>query len=109
MLQVCQSDSSKDWYLHTSTYQDYSGKINFMIDTWTSPAFVTFCVHLEYKGLLLSMPLDVVEVVTSHTGWELAAVFEEMQKEYRVSQKVKGYIDTHPSIWSCLDIECDMW
>lgn len=47
--------------------QEYNGKLNFTTDAWSSPnhrAFVAFCVHLEHKGKLLSMPLDIVEVAT---------------------------------------------
>ncbi|KAF8131085.1 hypothetical protein EV363DRAFT_1165668, partial [Boletus edulis] len=45
--------------------REYSGRINFTTDAWTSPnhhAFVAFAAHLEHKGALLTFPLDVVEV-----------------------------------------------
>jgi hypothetical protein len=81
-------------------YQDYSGKVSFTTDAWTSPnhrAFVAFCVHLEHKGVPLSMPLDVIEVATSHTGLELATVFANMLKEFGVSDKVNEYIVSYLS------------
>ncbi|KAG1723998.1 hypothetical protein EDD22DRAFT_982907 [Suillus occidentalis] len=45
--------------------QEYDSKINFTTDTWSSPnhrAFVAFSVHLEHKGIPLSLPLDIIEV-----------------------------------------------
>ncbi|KAG0692625.1 hypothetical protein DFH29DRAFT_817323 [Suillus ampliporus] len=47
------------------TYQEYEGKINFTMDTWTSTnhrAFVAVLVHLEHNGVPLSLLLDIVEV-----------------------------------------------
>ncbi|KAG2041383.1 hypothetical protein BDR03DRAFT_856431 [Suillus americanus] len=46
---------------------EYKGKMNFTTDAWTSEnhcAFITFTVHLEYKGVPLSFPLDIIEVTT---------------------------------------------
>ncbi|KAG2097504.1 uncharacterized protein F5147DRAFT_747453 [Suillus discolor] len=46
-------------------YQEHKGKINFTTDGWTSPnhrALVAFLAHFEYKGELLSILLDVIEV-----------------------------------------------
>ena len=48
------------------THQEYDGKLSFTTDTWTTPnhrALVAFSVHLQHKGMPLSFPLDVVEVV----------------------------------------------
>ncbi|KAG2127194.1 uncharacterized protein EDB93DRAFT_1257150 [Suillus bovinus] len=48
--------------------QEYDGKINFTTDAWSSPnhrAFVVFSVHLEHKGIPLSLPLDIIEVAKS--------------------------------------------
>ncbi|KIK80333.1 hypothetical protein PAXRUDRAFT_158958 [Paxillus rubicundulus Ve08.2h10] len=47
--------------------QEYSGKVNFTTDVWTSPnhrAFIAFSVHLEHNGKPLSMLLDVIETAT---------------------------------------------
>ncbi|OJA08026.1 hypothetical protein AZE42_10848 [Rhizopogon vesiculosus] len=69
----------------------YEGKMNFTTDTWTSEnhrAFVAFAVHLEHKGIPLSFPLDIIEVATSHTGEQLAAVFADMLREFGISDKM---------------------
>lgn len=45
---------------------NYDGKLNFTTDARSLPnhhAFMAFCVHLEHAGQLLSLPLDIVEVV----------------------------------------------
>ncbi|KAI0716611.1 hypothetical protein C8Q76DRAFT_617562 [Earliella scabrosa] len=45
--------------------QEYSGKLSFATDAWTSPnhrAFVAVTVHLEHNGEPLCMLLDLVEV-----------------------------------------------
>ncbi|KAF8132937.1 hypothetical protein EV363DRAFT_1295730 [Boletus edulis] len=59
----------------TKMLREYSRRINFTTDPWTSPnhhAFVAFSAHLEHKGALLTFPLDVVEVskmsVTHQSG-----------------------------------------
>ncbi|KAG2085759.1 uncharacterized protein F5147DRAFT_588833 [Suillus discolor] len=70
---------------------EYKGKMNFTTDAWTSEnhrAFVAFAVHLEYKGVPLSFPLDIIEVSMSHTGEQLAAVFADMLTEFNISEKV---------------------
>ncbi|KIK92857.1 hypothetical protein PAXRUDRAFT_146429 [Paxillus rubicundulus Ve08.2h10] len=49
----------------STTYQEYNGMLSFTTDAWTSPnhhVFMAFSVHLEHKGVPLSMPLDIVEV-----------------------------------------------
>ncbi|KAK2462209.1 hypothetical protein APHAL10511_005773 [Amanita phalloides] len=45
-------------------------------------------VHLEHKGSLLMLPLDIVELAQSHTGVELVAVFATVLKEYNLTKKV---------------------
>ena len=43
----------------------YKGKLNFTIDTWTAPnhhMFSTITVHLEDKGEMLMIPLDIWEI-----------------------------------------------
>ncbi|KAF8523881.1 hypothetical protein BU17DRAFT_43399, partial [Hysterangium stoloniferum] len=54
------------YYGLTIMYQGYEGKISFTTDAWMSPnhkAFVVFSVHFEHNGVLLSMPLYIIEVV----------------------------------------------
>ncbi|KIL00685.1 hypothetical protein PAXRUDRAFT_129181 [Paxillus rubicundulus Ve08.2h10] len=53
-----------------SMLQDYDGMLSFTTNAWTSPnhcAFLAFSVHLQYKGIPLSMPLDIAAVSISHT------------------------------------------
>jgi len=57
--------------LNRSTHRtkEYKGRINFMMDVWSSPnhqAFVAFSVHLEHNGVSLTFPLDVVKVAKVH-------------------------------------------
>lgn len=49
--------------------------------------FVAVTIHFEFKGEELCLPLDVVEVAALHTGKELANVFAEMLKEFRIKRK----------------------
>ncbi|KIK72754.1 hypothetical protein PAXRUDRAFT_179977, partial [Paxillus rubicundulus Ve08.2h10] len=45
--------------------EEYDGKVNFTTDAWMAPnhrAFIAFSIHLEHKGELLTMPLDIIEV-----------------------------------------------
>ncbi|KAL6307681.1 hypothetical protein BKA93DRAFT_702144, partial [Sparassis latifolia] len=45
--------------------QEHDGELNFATDAWTSlnhKALITFTIHLQHKGVLLQMVLDVVEV-----------------------------------------------
>ena len=62
-----------------------------MTDAWTSPnqqAYVAIMVHMEHQEELLSMLLDIVEVVKSHTGMNLSTAFAKILEEYRISDKV---------------------
>ena len=46
-------------------HQEYNGKLSFTMDAWTAPnhrVFIAFSIHLEHQRVLLSMPLDIVEV-----------------------------------------------
>ncbi|KAG2741723.1 hypothetical protein P692DRAFT_20750096, partial [Suillus brevipes Sb2] len=46
-------------------HQEYAGKLNFTTDGWTATnhrVFITFLVHLEHNDVLLTFPLDIVEV-----------------------------------------------
>ncbi|KAF8547340.1 hypothetical protein OG21DRAFT_1425029 [Imleria badia] len=57
-------------FMHTcnriaNMLREYEGKLNLMMDAWTSPnhcAFMAICIHLEKKGVPLTMLLDLVEV-----------------------------------------------
>ncbi|KAG1872022.1 hypothetical protein C8R48DRAFT_746527 [Suillus tomentosus] len=49
----------------TISHDVWLGKLNFTINAWTLQnhrAFVAICVHLEHKGIPLSLPLDIIEV-----------------------------------------------
>ncbi|KAG2085568.1 uncharacterized protein F5147DRAFT_588936, partial [Suillus discolor] len=81
--------------------QEYDGQLNFATDAWTSPnhkAFIAVSVHLEHEGKPLVMILDIVEVaeaskyhtIQSHSGENLAAVFEKILKEFGIADKVSG-------------------
>ena len=62
-----------------------------MTDAWTSPnqqAYIAITVHLEHKGEPVSLLLDIVEVMKSHTGMNLAATFAQILKDYGISEKV---------------------
>ena len=78
------------------------------MDAWTSPnhrAFIAFSVHLEHKGVPLSMLLDVVEVAKvsdthtlccvraltrcqSHTSLEMATAFAGVLEDFGLTEKV---------------------
>ena len=65
--------------------------MSFVTDAWMSPnqqAYVAITVHLEHNGEPLSMLLDIVEVVKSHTGENLAAAFAKIMDDYEISEKV---------------------
>jgi hypothetical protein len=51
-------------------------------------AFVAVTVHLEEKGVPISMLLDIVEVAHSHSGLNLAAAFANILDEFSISDKV---------------------
>ncbi|KIK18569.1 hypothetical protein PISMIDRAFT_14278, partial [Pisolithus microcarpus 441] len=78
-------------YPHGSRVREYDGRISFTTDAWTAPnhkAYVAFCVHLEQEGVPLSFPLDIVEVVKSHTGHELAQAFADVLHEFGLATKI---------------------
>ncbi|KAJ7793098.1 hypothetical protein B0H14DRAFT_3498471 [Mycena olivaceomarginata] len=45
-------------------------------------------VHLQHKGELWSFPLDVYEVLESHTGEVLAWEFDEMLAQFNIQHKI---------------------
>ena len=63
----------------------YDGHLNFATDAWTSlnlRDYVAITVHLEHQGEPISMLLDIVEVVKSHIGVNLASAFAKVFEEY---------------------------
>ena len=65
--------------------------MSFATDAWTSPnqwAYVVITVHLEHNGEPLSMLLDIVEVVKSHSRENLATAFAKIMDGYEISKKV---------------------
>ena len=61
------------------------------INVWMLPnhkAYVAITVHLEHEGIPLSMLLNLVEVVKSHSGVNLAAAFTQVLQEFGISNKV---------------------
>ncbi|KAF8238067.1 hypothetical protein L208DRAFT_1111606, partial [Tricholoma matsutake] len=70
--------------------QEYDSKINFVMDVWTSLnhyAYIALTAHLEVKGELILIMLDVVEVPKSHSGLNLALAFVSILKEFRIEHK----------------------
>ena len=72
--------------------QEHEGALNFATDAWTSPnhkAYVAVTVHFEIEGKLVSMLLDIVELVCSHSGLNLAAAFAKILEDFGISDKVR--------------------
>ena len=62
-----------------------------MIDVWTSPnhkAFIVITACFKSNSKAICILLDVVKVVQSHSGLNLAAVFMKVLKDFRLSGKV---------------------
>lgn len=71
--------------------QEHDGKLSFGTDAWTSPnskAYIAVTVHLEQKGVPLSLILDLVEVAKSHSGSNLAAAFANILEDFGIASKV---------------------
>ena len=71
--------------------QEHVGALNFTTDTWTSPnhkAYVAMTVHFENAGVPVSMLMDIIEVVCSHSGFNLAVAFAKILEEYGIRDKV---------------------
>ena len=71
--------------------QEHEGTLSFTTGAWISPnhrVFVVVMVHFENNGVVICMILDVVEVVVSHSGVNLAAAFADLLDEFGVSDKV---------------------
>jgi hypothetical protein len=89
--------------------KDYSGRLHFATDAWTSPnhrAFIAWTVHLQHEGKMLAFLLDFVEVpevrflfsylslflllmvFESHTGVVMANSFQDMLERFGLQEKV---------------------
>ena len=88
--------------------QKHDEVLNFATDAWTSPnhrAYVAVTVHFEKQGTLVSMLLDLVQVATSHSGVNLAAVFAKVLDNFGISNKVlDSPITRELSILTCIQI-----
>ena len=77
--------------MYTHGRQEYDGDLNFATDAWTSPkqkAMITFTVHFEHNGAPMNLVLDVLEVVMSHSGLNLANAFAKMLEGFELDAKV---------------------
>ncbi|KAM5539814.1 hypothetical protein V8D89_006627 [Ganoderma adspersum] len=75
--------------------QTYASKLSFASDVWTSPnhpSFMAVMVHLEVKGHLLRMLLDLVELAKSHTGVNLAVMFHEVLQAFGIENKMVKHL-----------------
>jgi hypothetical protein len=66
--------------------------LSFGTDAWSSPnhkAYVAITVHLEMNSELLCLLLDIVEVLHSHSGINLAAAFSNVLDEFGIADKVR--------------------
>ena len=67
--------------------------MNFATNAWTSPnhkTYVAFTVHFTHEGEPIFMLLDLVEVVKSHLGENLATAFAEVLEDFVISDKVRS-------------------
>jgi len=59
------------------------------VTAWTSPnhkVFVAITVHLKHDGKPLAMLLDIVEVLKSHSGMNLAIAFAEVLDNFGIKE-----------------------
>lgn len=87
--------------------QEYSGRLHFATDAWTSPnhrAFIAWMVHLEHDGEPLCFLLDIIEVaevrvalvsepahligIQSHSGEVMAKAFQSTLEQFGLAKKV---------------------
>ena len=83
----------------TKMLQEHEGQLNFGTDAWTLPnhrSFVAVTVHLEEKGIPISLLLDLVEVPRSHSGENLAASFAQIMEEFDICDKVNENKSNRP-------------
>ena len=55
------------------------------------PLLLSPFVHMEHKGKPVSMLLNLVEVVKSHSGKNLAEAFEKVLKDFGISDKASSF------------------
>jgi hypothetical protein len=75
----------------TVTHQEYDGALSFATDAWTSPnhkPYVAVTVHFEKDGVAVLMLLDLVDVVRSHSGLNLAVAFATILDDFGIADKV---------------------
>ncbi len=68
--------------------------LSFATDTWTSPnhkPYMAITVHFQKGGVPKSLLLDMVDVRMSHTGKNLASVFERVLREFQIEDKVSEW------------------
>lgn len=71
--------------------QKIDGKLSFATDAWTSPnhkAYIAVTVHYEINGAPNALLLDLVELLKSHTGENLAIAFAEVLDAFGIKDKV---------------------
>ena len=91
LLQICHCHEIDETIQLNHTYQNYGGKLNFMMDAWTSPnhkAYVTVSVHFKVDRKMVTMLLDLVEVAQSHRGLNLTIAFAKILDDFEISDKV---------------------
>lgn len=94
--------------------QEHDGALSFATDAWTSPndkAFVAVTVHFEQKGVPVSFLLDLVELATSHSGYNLVVALAKIFEEFGISDKVrsKSFSIRIQKLTILLDSECHGW
>ena len=65
--------------------------LSFGTNAWTSPnhkVYVAVMVHFEQNGEPMCLLLDLVEVATSHSRRNLAAVFAKILTDFGIGHKV---------------------
>lgn len=94
-LQVSTTVTLKGCITYLPQIKNYPGSLSFATDAWTSPndrPFVTFTVHLELNQVPTSILLDIVELLDSHTGQNLAQVFANVLKDFSIEDKVSARV-----------------
>jgi len=95
ILRVCVILPKNDIDL-TQTYQEHQGALSFAMDAWTSlnhTPYVAIMVHMEEKGIPVSLLLDIVQVACSHSGINLAKAFAQVLEEFGIADKVSVILE----------------
>ncbi len=58
-------------------------------------AYVAVTVHLEHEGVPLCLLLDIVDVLHSHTGINLAEEFAKLLEDFGIADKVSNKIEVN--------------